>query len=227
MTTPKSILVVGASSGLGAALALEHARIGDNVTAVARRGDRLDELARFTPNPDQWSSVRLDITAADAISRMTNYRPTADVVYLVAGVNSSDPDVIMRTNLIGPIQIAEAYAGHVSTIVVISSVAAVVQFPGLAAYGASKAGLEHWARTFAQSTTSQILVVRPGQFASEFFEPREKLVVGDLPFARAKEVLDKVARSERSQTMTLGARRDALSASMSRIVGSRLARKFL
>lgn len=64
MTDSKIILVTGASSGIGAAVATHLARAGHHVVAGARRKDRLHELADSTTDLERGSlSVRrLDVT---------------------------------------------------------------------------------------------------------------------------------------------------------------------
>ncbi len=82
--TDRRVLVVGASAGIGRAFAAQAIAEGAAVVAVARRGDRLAELAeasRFTP-------VAVDVTRAPDIERLVEVLAalgTFDLVLFSAG----------------------------------------------------------------------------------------------------------------------------------------------
>ena len=68
-----TVLVTGASSGIGAALAPMLAERGGTVVAVARRADRLDEVVegcrRHSPASQAWVADLADTDAAEALAR--------------------------------------------------------------------------------------------------------------------------------------------------------------
>jgi len=160
----RTILITGASSGIGAGLALEFARRGYGVAIAARRVDRLEALAPRLRAAGASKVVLLALDVADtdaiepAVQRAAADLGRLDVVVANAGVGPVTPTgrgklPLMREtlniNLIGAIATIEAAlpifrvqgTGHV---VGITSVAGSKGLPGFGAYSASKAGLHRY-----------------------------------------------------------------------------------
>lgn len=163
---PRRALVTGASGGLGAALARRFAERGIEVWLAARRTELLDEqVAAIEAAGGRGQALTLDVSDADAtVERLTELDDEVggiDLVVANAGIaglkaaipltRSSWTDVrdILQTNIVGavatlwPFVPAMLARGH-GQLVGISSLAADIPTPRVAAYGASKAGLTHF-----------------------------------------------------------------------------------
>jgi NAD(P)-dependent dehydrogenase (short-subunit alcohol dehydrogenase family) len=144
------LLVVGASSGIGRALALLAAREGIDVVAAARRADRLDELPVETVVCDARSAHDCETVVASAVSRLGGL----DAVVYAAGVSplvavaDTGADVwrdVLDTNVVGAALVVRAALPHLiaasGRAVFLSSDSVPRPYPGLVAYAASKAAL--------------------------------------------------------------------------------------
>jgi len=145
--------VVGASSGIGAAVACELQSRGALVAISARRQDQLDDVSAGT-----MLAVAADVTDAASLtaaaSRIRNELGPIDLAVLSAGYwkqmsgNDWDTEVFNRhvqVNLIGMSNsiaavLPEMLARHSGVIAGISSVAGYRGLSGSQAYGATKAG---------------------------------------------------------------------------------------
>ena len=150
------VMITGASSGIGKALAMEYARRGATLGLIARRHDLLRELEESLPvRPYIYAA---DVTNASAIANaaehFTDRAGIPDIVIGNAGIGagtltsrSEDNTVfeeIMKVNLIGLMltfqPFVEAMRNRGTGILVgIASVAGFRGLPGAAAYSASKA----------------------------------------------------------------------------------------
>lgn len=154
------VLITGASTGIGNALAREYARRGWSVGLVARRAELLDALAsdlRAAGAQAHWHAA--DVTDPEAIRAAAVGIAAAlgPIDLLVANAGAGHPTrahlvpidtwmQVLRLNVDGAIYSAGAVlpdmvargSGHVA---VVSSVAGFRGLPGSAAYSASKAAV--------------------------------------------------------------------------------------
>src|SRR3569623_2462560 len=88
----RTVLIVGASRGLGQAMAAEFAERGWNVIGTVRAGGRtaLHELAEKQPGREQVET--LDITAPAQIAALRERLSgrTLDILFVNAGITSDD-----------------------------------------------------------------------------------------------------------------------------------------
>jgi len=158
----KTVLITGASSGIGASLAREFAGRGCQLALCARNRDKLEALAEeiTSEHPGCGIEVRqLDVTdvtaVSDCIEELAGALNGLDVVIANAGIGGGgrigsghfqEDQAIIQTNVIGAMATIDAAmalfqrqsSGH---IVAISSVAASRGLPRAGAYAASKAAL--------------------------------------------------------------------------------------
>jgi short-subunit dehydrogenase len=166
----KTILITGASSGIGEATALQLGAAGATVLLVARTKEKLDEVAAAVDAAGgRGLSYPCDLTDPDDVDRMARVvldeHGVVDVLVNNAGksirrsVNRSydrfhDYQRTMQLNYFAPVKLIldllpvmrENGAGH---IVNISSIGLQVNTPRFAAYLASKAALDAFSRSIA------------------------------------------------------------------------------
>ena len=195
----KTILITGASSGIGAGMAREFAKKGYNLAICARRMERLEELKN-----ELTSQYKVEVSAR--ILDVTNYDQVFDVfkafkadfgtidrIIVNAGVgqgrrigkgNFEINRATVETNFISALAQAEAAveifraqnSGH---LVMISSMSAMRGMPKhLTAYGASKAGVAFLAegiRAELIDTPIKVSTIFPGYIRTEINEGAAKL----------------------------------------------------
>lgn len=159
MTQSKTILITGASSGIGRATALRLADEGHTVFAAARRLDRLTDLARETTGT--VIPVELDVRDPDsvrtAVEAVADVAPDGlDVLVNNAGYAYIGPaetlatDAVraqFETNVIGLFDVTRAFlpqmrARRSGRIVNVSSLLGEITVPGSGIYGGTKHAIE-------------------------------------------------------------------------------------
>lgn len=159
----KTILITGASSGIGMELAKLFAYDGYSVAILARRKDKLDQLAKeLNESGSVVLPIACDVTKPDDVNQAVELCLQRfghiDILVLNAGVSQSNfatefdvakQDEVLQPNLYGPLHFIQSVLPHMITrergqIVGISSLASYISPPGSAAYSASKAALNHY-----------------------------------------------------------------------------------
>ena len=107
----KTILVTGASSGIGRATAIECSKLGATVIITGRNEERLKETLSQLEGSD-YQYVVADVTNADEVNALVEAIPQLDGLVNNAGIqkylptpfiNEEDLLKILRTNTIAPI----------------------------------------------------------------------------------------------------------------------------
>ena len=182
----RSILITGASSGIGAALAAEFAGRGYRLALTARRTDVLDRLqARLQPLAPSGTVeiARLDVTdfasVSAVISDLADRVGGLDIVMANAGIGLGEKigrgafdraGQTIEVNLLGAMATVDAAAAYFLSrggghIVGTSSVAAFRGTPRGSSYAASKAGLSAYLeslRAEAHFKNIAVTVLYPG-----------------------------------------------------------------
>jgi NAD(P)-dependent dehydrogenase (short-subunit alcohol dehydrogenase family) len=180
-----TVLITGASSGIGRATAALMARGGWQVAATARDPAALEALAR-EPNV---AAFRLDVldepSIRETVRAVVERFGTIDVLVNNAGFGLFGPvegatmaqvDLQMRTNLLGAVAMIQAVmpvmrAQGGGTIINVSSIAGLMAAPLASLYHASKYALEGFSESFrfeAARHKVRVKLVEPGHFRTEF-----------------------------------------------------------
>jgi NAD(P)-dependent dehydrogenase (short-subunit alcohol dehydrogenase family) len=202
----KNVLVTGASSGIGAALAKGFAARGAVVGICARRSDRLtDVLERVqeqSPASRAWTVDLADLAGIESFARQVEDElGGVDVLVNNAGipkrrrVTDLTPEVVdavTTINYLSPIRLTLALLpgliARQGRVVNISSVAARLSPPSEAAYAATKAALTAWSESMQvdlHDTGVRVHVVNPGIIDTDLFH----LPDNDAPIADEVDAL--------------------------------------
>lgn len=213
MSTARPLaLVTGASSGIGAAFARRLAKEGHDLVVVARRRDRLEELAH------ELGDVTVDILPADlgtdagvdAVCRRAAESPLALLVNN-AGLAHYMPFVelptdkaaeLVRVNVLAPTLIARAAAAamvtrgagaiiNVASLLAFSGSAAMPTLPKRVVYAASRAYVVTFSQVLASElagTGVKIQALCPGLVRTEF-HTRQGIDLSRLPRMEPEEVV--------------------------------------
>lgn len=197
--TGKSVVVTGASSGMGWKIALDLAKEGASVVAVARRKERLDQLAkeaedlpgRIVPYPGDVSiqatnDGMIDFAVAQfgRLDVLINNAGIMDEFIPIGDMTNEHWNKIMKVNLDGPVfamrkavqvMCKQAEGG---SIVNVASIGGVCGCRAGAAYTASKHALVGLTKNTAYMYVQQKIrcnVVCPGGVATEVMDSQQNI----------------------------------------------------
>lgn len=158
----KTILVTGASAGIGRGIAIACAGMGAQVVLTARNAERLQETLSMLEG-EGHSYIVADLTIEIQRAALVNQLPMLDGVVQCAGVGSRVPckmlsqedlDHVMKPNTESPmllqaLLLSEKKIQKQASVVFIASAAATMPTAGNAVYSASKAAMVAYAKCLA------------------------------------------------------------------------------
>ncbi|HHF3007750.1 SDR family oxidoreductase [Vibrio diabolicus] len=170
-----TILITGATSGIGKQLALDYANSDWSVIACGRNKDVLAELGAASSN---IHTLQFDVTNHEQTQHALSSLPftpstwvfnAGDCEYMDNGVVDAKLMArVMNVNVVGVANCVEGCQPHLDKghrIVIVGSIASEVALPRAEAYGASKAAVSYFARTLAVDLKKkgiQVVTVFPG-----------------------------------------------------------------
>lgn len=183
----KTILVTGASSGIGRAIAIECSRMGAKVVITARTESRLDETLSMLEG-DGHIKLLADLTNYADIEKMVDLIPKLDGFVSNAGIvnpllvqlsEKEDVTEIFDVNAFAPIYLSQLLVKNKrlnknSSLVYISSISGVkCAYLGGSLYGASKGAIEGFSKAIALELAPRgirVNTITPGMIETELLD---------------------------------------------------------
>jgi NAD(P)-dependent dehydrogenase (short-subunit alcohol dehydrogenase family) len=205
--TVRTVLLVGASRGLGLAMAAEFLKKGWNVVGTVQESVRTELHDLADDHPGRIEIERLDITEPDQITAMRDRLSGRrfDILFHNAGIANANPQQsvgevsteafvrVMVTNALGPMRVMEGLQGLVPAdglIGVMSSGQGSIgnnEKGGAEVYRGSKAALNQFMRCYAARHAGEpraLVLMAPGWIRTALGGP-------DAPFS-VEEAIPKV-----------------------------------
>lgn len=192
----KTVLITGATSGIGEALFYHYAGLGYQVIACGRNQQKLDKLASFKKNAH---CLAFDITIDEQVKQAAAQINKIDLLVLNAGDCQYIDDVmkfdsnrfaqVINTNLISMGIMLEHFLSKIpkgGRVAFVSSSASILPFTRSEAYGASKAGVDYLANSLRLDLVKQqikVSLIHPGFIKTPLTDKNDF----DMPFLLSAE----------------------------------------
>jgi len=217
--TGKVAIVSGGATGIGNGIAEGLAEAGADLAIIARRGQVCEQACRKIQDRTDVKAIALscDITDLESITAMLaqvmDTFGRIDILVNNAGVGGSekpilemtekDWDIVMNTNLKGVFNLTRVVVPEMITggkggkIINVVSIGAVIGWPNMSAYCASKGGCLQLTKSMALEWVRhniQVNAILPGYFEtpmnSEFFasDAGRKVIKANIPIRRIAQI---------------------------------------
>lgn len=212
----KTALILGGTSGMGLAAAKGLLAEGAQVIITGRKQEKIDAAAEELEG--DFVIYRADIAdytaTKDAIDQGVDKFGKIDVFYQVAGIGSFMPfdeadqkhfEEVVDVDLMGPIVAALNVREHLNdnaSVIFTTTTASTRAMPTLSAYGAAKAGLDHFARVLALEFAPRnirVNTISPGPIDTPIFNEfgmPEEMIEGTKQYFSMLDPLGRLGRAE-------------------------------
>ncbi len=191
ITSYDRIVVVGASSGIGAAVAKRYCLSGSTVYALARDMDKLSKVRKSLPKKHQSNFIIqkcdvMDHAQVDLVFKHIFSEGDVELVLSNAGIgygkrfenySNDEARLVVETNLLGTINVIKSSLANRKSqpiqIACTSSLAGKIGFPDMSVYSASKFGIEGLVESLRGEYNSKevsFTIIRPGITDTPFFK---------------------------------------------------------
>lgn len=194
----RKAIIIGASSGIGRAVASLLVEKGWRVAVTARRSDALDEL-RVMYGADRVTTMAMDVTKLEAtktLDTLISEFGSPDLFFYASGIGGQNRELdiakeldIINTNSMGMVRVVDHFVNHVrqsevynkknkAHIAVITSVAGTRGIGSAPAYSASKAMQSEYITALSQlchmeSIPAKFTDIRPGFVKTAILNPNK------------------------------------------------------
>ena len=212
----KTVLITGASSGIGQEIAEQLAALGHQVILVARSEDKLDriitDIRAHGGKAEYFIADLTDIGKIDQLVLDIRRRyPVIDILINNAGVGwygyfEQIPwdvaDSLMMLNMFTLVKLTHAYlpemkARNAGQIINISSIIGDLPVQGAALYASSKAFVNSFTRAVARElsgTKVRVTLIKPGPVATNFFHRASEMKGRQIPGENFAITVDQAAK---------------------------------
>lgn len=189
----KTVVVTGASRGLGAQIATALCSDGWKVIGLSRAGEAPEGVEAIACDVGDFDSVKQALAGAAKDKELYGLINAAGIASMNLAISTPPETVerIIRTNLIGTIFCCQALGKRFARnkggrIINFSTIAVPISLKGESVYVASKAGVEGFSRSFAREMAdfnTTVNVIAPG--------PIDTDLIAAVPSGSIQNIIDR------------------------------------
>lgn len=182
----KTVLVTGASSGIGQSIAIECSKMGAQMVVTARSEERLNETVSQITTPD-CRKIIADISTIEGVDAIVEQIPALDGLVLNAGIiyttpvkfiNDENMMSVFNTNILSSIRLVQRLLKKKklkrnASIVFISSISTFQVKKGNSLYSATKGAINSFAKAVAIEVSQlgiRVNVIQPGNIKTRVMD---------------------------------------------------------